>query len=254
MTTTVAPRSTAEPRRSALQRPVAMALAREEYARFLETLGLLAPADWRRATECTDWDVHAMAGHVLGMAEMAASLLEQARQMLPALRSDLVFIDALTALQVAKHQAETPERILARYAAVGPKAAKGRRRTPRLVRGRTLPVPQLVGAEMEDWTVGFLVDVILTRDTWMHRIDVSGVIEARPRLTSEHDGVIVADVVAEWAQRHGRPCRLTLTGPAGGEWSWGSGGPELQLDALDFCRVLSGRGTAEGLLAVQVPF
>jgi uncharacterized protein (TIGR03083 family) len=231
-----------------------MQLAREEYARFLETLTLFTSADWRRATECAEWDVHAMAGHVLGMAEMAASLIEQVRQMLPALRSEVVFIDALTALQVAKHRADTPERIIGRFAAVGPKAAKGRRRTPRLVRGRTLPMPQLVGGAMEDWTVGFLVDVILTRDTWMHRIDLSRAVDATPRLTAEHDGVIVADVVAEWAQRHGRPCRLTLTGPAGGAWSWGTGGPELELDAVEFCRVLSGRGSAEGLLAVPVPF
>jgi hypothetical protein len=73
-------------------------------------------------------------------------------------------------------------------------------------------------------------------------------------LTAEHDGQLVADVVAEWALRHGRPYRLHLTGPAGGTWSTGSGGPDLELDAVEFCRVLSGRGAGSGLLAQQVPF
>ncbi|MDQ6724619.1 MAG: hypothetical protein M3066_00345, partial [Actinomycetota bacterium] len=37
-------------------------------------------------------------------------------------------------------------------------------------------------------------------------------------LTADHDARIVADVVAEWSTRHGRPFFLTLTGPAGGEF------------------------------------
>ena len=32
--------------------------------------------DWLRPTECLGWDVRAMVGHVLGMAEMAASIRE----------------------------------------------------------------------------------------------------------------------------------------------------------------------------------
>jgi hypothetical protein len=75
-----------------------------------------------------------------------------------------------------------------------------------------------------------------------------------PVLTAEHDGRIVADVVAEWSRRHDAAYRLTLTGPAGGRWSRGDGGEEITLDAVDFCRVLSGRGSGDGLLAVEVPF
>ena len=62
------------------------------------------------------------------------------------------------------------------------------------------------------------------------------------------------DVVVEWAGRHGQPFRLTLTGPAGGRWTSGTGGEELELDAVEFCRITSGRGTGEGLLGVAVPF
>jgi hypothetical protein len=58
--------------------------------------------------------------------------------------------------------------------------------------------------------------------------------------------------VAEWAERHGAPYDLTLTGPAGGRWT--GTGEAIELDAVEFCRVVSGRGEAAGLLRTQVPF
>ena len=36
-------------------------------------------------------------------------------------------------------------------------------------------------------------------------------------VTAEHEGAIVADVVDEWARRHGASYDLELTGPAGGQ-------------------------------------
>ena len=117
-----------------------------------------------------------------------------------------------------------------------------------------MPVPQPAGDAEEQWTFGYLIDVILTRDTWMHRIDATRATGAPLRLTPDHDGVIVADVVREWAGRHGQPFTLTLTGPAGGTWSAGTSGPLLSLDAVGFCRALSGRGPRDGLLTVPVPF
>jgi uncharacterized protein (TIGR03083 family) len=241
-----------KPRQAALERSVALRLAADENARFLAQLRRLAPAQWSRPTDCPRWDVKALVGHVVGMGEMAASLPEQMRQMRAAGKADGVFIDALTALQVAKHAADTPEQLVARYAVIGPKAAKGRKRTPGFVRGRAMPQPQSVGGVDETWTIGYLVDVILTRDTWMHRIDVAGAVGLEPDLTADHDGVLVADVVQEWAGRHGQPCTLTLTGPAGGSWAFGTGGPALTYDAVEFCRGLSGRG--EPALGTDVPF
>jgi hypothetical protein len=93
----------------------------------------------------------------------------------------------------------------------------------------------------------------------MHRLDLARATGRPPILTPDHDGVIVADVVAEWARRHGQPYRLNLTGPAGGSWSSGLGGEEIAIDAADFCRVVSGRPGPDGdrpggLLVTQVPF
>lgn len=244
--------ATAAPRRSALDRDLAMRLAATEYDRFLAQLRQLSAGDWSTSTDCAAWDVKALVGHVVGMTEMSASIPEQMRQMRAAGKSVDVFIDALTALQVAKHARNTPEQLIARYAEVGPKAAKGRRRTPGFIRGRTMPVPQAVGGVDEQWTLGFLVDVILTRDTWMHRIDLARATGRELDLTADHDRVLVADVVAEWAQRHGQPCVLTLTGPAGGSWTFGTDGPELTEDAIEFCRGLAGRGAAA--FGTEVPF
>lgn len=253
-------RPRAAPRRPAVHRPTAMRLAATEYDRFAAQLGELGPADWTRPTACPRWDVHAMSCHVLGMAEFAASPVEQLRQFRAAKHRGGFFLDALTALQVEKHQHRTGAEIVTRLAAAGPGAAKGRARTPSLIRGRRMrdqPVDD-TGSRTEDWTLGYLTDVILTRDTWMHRSDIALATGRQMRLTADHDGVLIADVAAEWAQRHGEPCSLTLTGPAGGAWTWGSGGPALELDAVEFCRILSGRrsgaAAATGLLATRVPF
>jgi hypothetical protein len=111
------------------------------------------------------------------------------------------------------------------------------------------------GGGTESWRLGYLVDVILTRDTWLHRVDLARAVGAELAPTPDHDGRIVADIVAEWARRHGRPFELHLTGPAGGAYrSADAGGELLTLDAIEFCRILSGRASGEGLFATAVPF
>jgi len=242
------------PRLAALPRAIAMRLAATEYQRFADTLRSLGPGDWATPTECPGWDVRAIAAHALGMVEMAASIRETNRQLNLARSHGGVFIDALTALQVNERAGMTPAQITARFAAQAPRAARARRRTPGLIRRRTMPVLQHVGGREEAWTIGYLIDVILTRDPWMHRADIARATGTDLVLTAKHDGALVADVAAEWAARHGQPYTLHLTGPAGGTWRHGDDGPLIETDAIEFCRVLSGRGHTDGLLAVQVPF
>ena len=246
--------ATTSPRAPALERRVAMRLAATEYGRVVELLRTLAPADWSAPTECPGWDVRAIAGHLLGMAEMAASIREGRRQQKVAGARGGLFIDALTALQVEEHAGLSTGELLARFASVGPKAARARRRTPGLVRRHTMPLPQQVDGIEEMWTLGYLVDVILTRDPWMHRSDITRATGAELVLTADHDGAIVDDVVREWAQRHGQRCTVRLSGPAGGVWAFGAAGPVIEHDAVEFCRIISGRRAAEGLLCTQVPF
>ena len=88
----------------------------------------------------------------------------------------------------------------------------------------------------------------------MHRIDICRAIGREPVLSPEHDGRLVADAVADWARRHGGPFALELTGPAGGTFHAGHGGVGLRVDAVEFCRILSGRAAGDGPLATPVPF
>lgn len=258
MNTTHQPRTKTGPRRPRMDREVAMRLAKTEYERFLELLRSLSPEDWSKSTECPPWDVRAMAGHTTGMALMATGLKETLRQSVVSKRRGGDPLDALTALQVEEHAHLTTGELLDRFAAIGPRAARGRRRTPALVRRMKLPDPQDVGGRIERWTNGYLIDTILARDPWMHRMDICRATARAPVLTPDHDRLLVTDVVEEWAERHGRPYQLHLTGPAGGSFSRGDSGPEVTLDAIDFCRVLSGRSATHAvthdLLDVAVPF
>jgi uncharacterized protein (TIGR03083 family) len=247
-------RDAMRPRTSALDRSTAMEMAATEDDRFVDLLRSLSPDEWTMLTECPDWDVRAMATHVLGTAEMAASIRENRRQTRAAGRRGGLFIDALTALQVQERAMLGPEEIVARFARIAPKAGKGRRRVPAFIRGRTMPQLQPVGGTAEPWTVGYLIDTILTRDTWMHRVDIAHATGHDLTITAGHDGLLVADVVAEWADRHGQPAILCLTGPAGGTWEWGKAAPGIELDAVEFCRILSGRAAGDGLLRQEVPF
>jgi uncharacterized protein (TIGR03083 family) len=242
--------------RPMVDRATAMRLAATEYRRVTDELRELSARDWAAATCCPGWDVRLMTCHVLGMAEFAASPAEQARQALRARRAEgAQFIDRLTAVQVAKHAHRPTAELVARMAAAGPRAVRGRRGAPAVLRRVSLAQSaDPAGTSPERWTYGYLTDVIGTRDTWMHRSDIAEATGRPMVLTADHDGLIVADVVREWAARHGQPCSLTLTGPAGGSWTWGQDGPGYQLDAVQFCRILSRRGEGEGLLATAVPF
>jgi len=244
--------------RSALDRRTAMQLAATEYDRMAEVLAGLRPEDWSRSTPCTAWDVRQLGCHMVGMAKMASSPFESNRQMRKA-KADAAStgtdeLSALTGLQVSERDAWTPTDVVAGARAIAPKAARGRRMTPPFVRRRPMPTPQDVGGRLEDWSLGYLIDIILTRDPWMHRMDLATATGRDPHLTAEHDGVIVADVVAEWANRHDEAYDLELTGAAGGHWHRGVRGERIEIDAIDFCRAISGRGPASGLLAVAVPF
>ncbi len=89
----------------------------------------------------------------------------------------------------------------------------------------------------------------------MHRLDTCRAAGRDMVLTAEHDGRLIADVVAEWARRHGQPFTLVLAGPAGGRWQSGDAGDRIELDALEFCWTLAGRiPGGGGLLTTMVPF
>ncbi len=229
-----------------------MAAAEEEYRRLDVLLRSLAGEEWSRPTDCTEWDVRAMVAHLVGAAESNASVREMVRQTRLARtvgkQGDLV--DMINEVQVRERTGRTPEQLMADLADAGRRGVRARRRLPRPLRALPLPFGPPLGVR----PLGYLMGRIYTRDAWMHRVDISRATGRDLVLTADHDGRIVADVVAEWAAAHGAPYRLHLTGPAGGTWEHGSGGEELRLDAVEMLRVVSGRAPGAGLLATTVPF
>jgi uncharacterized protein (TIGR03083 family) len=231
-------------------------LATAELDQLIDALARLSPDQWRAPTPCADWDVRAMAGHLLGMMRLGADRGELQRQVGEATRrleaAGGYRIDHLTALQVEEHAGLTTDALLEEMRLVAPRAIAGRAGWTEEERAAPyVPGPPYDGA----WTRGYLFGCVHTRDPFLHRtVDLASATGESPTLSAEHDGRIVADVVAEWARRHGQACSLVLTGPAGGTYSSGEGGQHYELDALQFCRLLSGRGTGAGLLAYSIPF
>lgn len=234
----------------------AMALAETEAARLLDVMDQLDSADWVTPTDCAGWDVKALLSHVLGAMEANARTLDFFRQFRSATssakRSGRPMIDEMTARQVRDHAALSPEEMARRIQELAPRAVRGRRRVPAILRARSLPPG--ASAPFGPWKLGYLIDVVMNRDFWMHRVDLTRATAKAMVLSADHDGRIVADVVAEWASTHGQPFILHLEGPAGGSFSQGEAGEAFRLDAVEFCRVLSGRADGSGLLATPVPF
>jgi len=229
-----------------------MRAAAEEYRRLLALLRDLDDVQWRVPTDCDGWDVHAMVSHLVGAAASNASLREFGRQSRLGRRArpedDL--IDGINEVQVGERADRTPAELIAELEELAPRAVRARTRIPAPL--RALPVP--FGPPLGTKPLGYLMDRIYTRDAWLHRVDLSRATDRHLQLTADHDGRIIADVVAEWAKLHGQPFELALTGPAGGRWRQGQGGAALEVDAVEFCRILSGRADGDGLLTTRVEF
>ncbi len=237
----------------------AMYLLEAELERTIAALSALGAADWTTQTDCPDWDVRAMYQHVLGACEAGASMRENVHQLLAARKHRSAhggpLEAAISAVQVRERAAVGGSDVVARLAALAPRTVRGRRRIPAVM--RRWASMKVDGPVHERWRLGYLIDTIYLRDLWMHRIDAACAVGRTAEVAAAHDGRIIADVVAEWARRHGAPFTLELTGSAGGTYVHepdASGAERLQLDAVEFCRTLAGRVPARGLLATVVPF
>ena len=237
----------------------AMALAETAYGRFADVVEGLTDDDWGRTTDCEGWTVRDLVGHMVGAMRAAASMREQVSQQREIMqrlrRQGGNMVDHMTQVQVDRAVGLDTTALTTECRTLVSSATAGRRRTPAPMRRLVSMRVQMGETIDEKWRLGYLVDVILTRDVWLHPMDLCRDIGVEPELTADHDGRIVAEVAAEWARRHGRPHRLVLTGPAGGTFSSGDPDAEtIELDAVEFCRILSGRAEGPGLLATTVPF
>ncbi|MGZ7023726.1 MAG: maleylpyruvate isomerase family mycothiol-dependent enzyme [Ilumatobacteraceae bacterium] len=237
-----------------IRRREARVLAEEEFKRFADLVDSLSDHEWTLPTECTAWDVRKMALHVLGSGDAQASFpqfVHQLRRGVP-LNKEIDshhWVDGMNELQIRERSHLSNAELVTQLAAVGPKAVKGRWRTPPPMRYLPIPFGPPIG-----WTsLKYLLDVGFTRDVWAHRIDICVATGRDMQLTADHDGRLTADIVAEWAAIHGQPFELILEGPAGGKYSQGTDGERVEIDAMEFIRVLSGRLPGTGVLNNPLP-
>jgi uncharacterized protein (TIGR03083 family) len=237
-----------------IKRPAARVLAEQEFVRTAEAVASLSPEEWSMPTDCTGWDVRKMVLHVLGSGDAQSSVrqfMHQFRKGLPLNKAidSHHWVDGMNELQIRERDHLSNDEIVVQLRAIGPKAVKGRWRTPLPVRYLPIPFGPPIG-----WVgLRYLLDVGCTRDVWAHHIDLHQAIGRPMHLTADHDGRLVADIVAEWAEIHGQPFELVLEGPAGGKFTQGVDGERVEIDALDFIRTLSGRLTGTGVLSNPLP-
>ena len=237
-----------------INRTEARVLAAAEFERFAALTTSLTPKEWATDTDCVGWDVRKMVLHVLGSADAQTSplvFLHQLRHGLP-LNKEIDshhWVDGLNELQIRERSELSNDEVVAQLKAVGGKAVKGRFGTPLPMRYIPVPFGDPVG-----WKpVNYLLEVGFTRDLWAHRIDIHAVIGRHMELDLAHDGRLVADIVREWAELHGEPFDLHLTGTAGGTFSQGEGGEYVEMDALEFIRTLAGRLPGTGVMRHRLP-
>jgi uncharacterized protein (TIGR03083 family) len=230
-----------------LSRDEGLDLAAAEYARIIELLTGLPDEAWQRPTDCDEWDVREMVSHIVGMAPFAARPRETVRQLRAGRHTGRPVPDSINEIQVRERAGHSPAELIGELRAVAPSAVRARRRLPRPL--RRVPLPADAGGSLDR-----LLTVVLTRDAWMHRVDLSRATGAPLLLTPDHDGRIIADVVADWAGQHGEPYDLVLTGPAGGRYAAGPAAEQREFDAIEFARILAGRASADGLPHTQVIF
>jgi hypothetical protein len=189
--------------------------------------------------------------HQLGEAAAIGSIREMVHQMRAArqLPKTMARVDRLNAVHVSERRHLSTDQLPELLAPALRRALRARRRAPVLIRKIRLSADSFGRVSF-----GYLNDIVVTRDSFVHRLDISRATGKSMVVTPDHEGRLVADVVRDWTARHGAGFTLRLTGPAGGMYRAGSGGEEIASDGIQFCRILSGRAPGDGLLTTQVPF
>ena len=223
-------------------------LARAELAAFLDLLGQLEADDWDKPTACTLWSVRDLVAHQAGHAQMGSGLvgfMNQAnlRVTAPYRKKGMSTLDALNQAQVDRRRELPIEQVIAELRDSTPRSITSRGRMLWPTRRVPVPVPPV------GWMpLGTLLDRIFPRDMWIHRLDIADATGKPFVQTVEHDGVMVAQVVADAARyiRKKAPAlglTLRLTDPAGGAFrvTHGTEVVDLAMGVPDFMRRTSDR-------------
>jgi uncharacterized protein (TIGR03083 family) len=255
-----------------LSHPEAGMTAKVELERFIALLETLAEDDWLKPTYCTLWNVHQMVSHQAGAYAGFASWAEFKHQWAPPPKpkQGQMTVDTVNDLQVADRAQATPAELIAELRQVGARAIANRQRMPAFIRGLRFDAELFLYAwrpldilRALRWPFGpiaagtmrldYITDLIYTRDTWMHRIDICLATEREMVLTDDHDGRIMAIVMRDLAEQlrgvlDGKAVVYDIPGPGGGCWKIGpdpTPAAIIQMDLLYLNVLASARMTPD---------
>ncbi|MFJ8862080.1 maleylpyruvate isomerase family mycothiol-dependent enzyme [Streptomyces sp. NPDC102451] len=218
----------------------------------LSTFRELSDEDWRRPTVCAGWTVRDMLAHTVGQYEEVPRPWVAVRRIRRAARTHphLGPLDGHNESQIEDRKAVPGRELIGALAHFAPQGLIALRRMPAPARRRvrlSLLYPE--AKALPDDSMDYLGNVLVARDTWMHRVDLCDAIGGELILDG-HDREIVDQVVLDLALAWTGPAvELDLSGPAGGRRLLGIGTPAatLHADAVDFARHVSGRPVRGGL-------
>lgn len=223
----------------------AYSLLQTALSRFLGLVETLDADDWDKPTACTGWSVRDITAHQAGGYASGTGYREMLRQGRNKPQPGQLIEDAINACQLQERADKSPAELIAELRQVGPVAAKKWAYQFRLAKLISISHPVV-----EKLSFRYLMWVIHSRDTWMHRLDICRATGREFEQTRDHDGRIaelvmvdVADVLAR--KFNGPALTFDLTGIAGGSWTIGQGEPAatIGMDVLDFNIFASGRYT-----------
>ncbi|HHW84442.1 MAG TPA: maleylpyruvate isomerase family mycothiol-dependent enzyme [Actinomycetales bacterium] len=215
-----------------------------EYAALQRAVDTLTPDEWARPTDCTGWTVRHMVAHLAGAAHCTAHRPTMLRTYAYAGRkagkNPAAAVDYITHAQIEARAAMTDSQVaedLRHWVGLAPGRLAG---FPGFL--RRLPLPAALDL-VRGARVSYFLDVISSRDVWMHRVDLTRALGSTREVTAAEPEVVaqvIRDLDTEWG---GPAVRLTLTGPGGGTWRLGGGDPVARVreDAVAYLRLLSGR-------------
>lgn len=227
----------------------AVQLEEAELDRVLDALRAVPPDSWSTHLPHSDRNVHAMAAHIAGGYAAQATLSELRRQADPwVLRFYRAhgesLAQTLVRIQIGDRLTRTPTQLIDEIDRAGHRALANRTRVFR-------PVSAIIGS-FAGTPLGRQIPLgpfSATRDLWFHRLELADVIRLPMHLSDDHDAIILAQLVrasSAQANRHlgERAVKLTISGPAGGSWRFGSRDAEpaaqIETDPLAFAKLHAG--------------
>jgi uncharacterized protein (TIGR03083 family) len=215
--------------------------------KFISLVKTLSPEDWSKPTACTLWNVRDILAHQAGGYASGKGYWEMIRQYARIPKAGQLPEDAVNELQLRERANCSPDQLITELEQVGPAAVRNWAYGFHLM--KAVAIPHAVAGTL---SLRYLMWVIHSRDTWMHRLDICRATGRTFEPSAGQDRRLVALIVrdVERSLRNklgGKSLVFDLSGFAGGAWQVGPGEPTavIRMDALDFSIFASGRFSFE---------